>query len=142
MYQYNISVHKATKVVPFVLFKGYDPLDQNWGDLNRHFDSQQLREKNMRNIEGYRLEYNGMDITKPEEEQLKQLNSKLDKNDILDSASFGKRVLNSKFTMVKDSNPQVRNAADLYTDVTTVHYKRYLASKNLSEEINQDIHFR
>jgi len=86
-------------------------------------------------LEGYRLEYNGMDITKTEEEQLKQLNSKLDKNDILDSASFGKRVLNSKFTMVKDSNPQVRNAADLYTDVTTMHYKRYLASKNLSEEI-------
>ncbi|KAF7694667.1 Transposon Tf2-9 polyprotein [Cucumispora dikerogammari] len=42
VYQYNISVHKATKNSPFVLFRGYDPLDQNWGDLNRHFDSQQL----------------------------------------------------------------------------------------------------
>ncbi|KAF7670578.1 hypothetical protein CDIK_4559, partial [Cucumispora dikerogammari] len=58
VYQYNVCRHKATRVSPFVLFRGYDPLDQNWGDLNRHFEVQQLRDAYMRYIEGYRLEYN------------------------------------------------------------------------------------
>ncbi|KAF7703794.1 Transposon Tf2-9 polyprotein [Cucumispora dikerogammari] len=58
VYQYNTSRHKATKLSPFVLFRGYDPLDQNWGDLGRHFEIQQLRDRYLRYIEGYRIEYN------------------------------------------------------------------------------------
>ncbi|KAF7697562.1 hypothetical protein CDIK_1609, partial [Cucumispora dikerogammari] len=58
VFQYNTCRHKATKLAPFVLFRGYDPLDRNWGDLNRHFQVQQLRDVYLRYIEGYRAEYN------------------------------------------------------------------------------------
>ncbi|KAF7685145.1 hypothetical protein CDIK_4106 [Cucumispora dikerogammari] len=58
VFQYNTCKHKATKVSPFVLFRGYDSLSLNWGDINQHFEIQQLRDQYIRYIEGYRAEYN------------------------------------------------------------------------------------
>ncbi|KAF7685133.1 hypothetical protein CDIK_4118, partial [Cucumispora dikerogammari] len=58
LYQYNTSPHKATKFSQFVLFFGYDSLDSNYDDLNRHFNVQQLRDQYLRYVEDYRLEYN------------------------------------------------------------------------------------
>ncbi|KAF7690781.1 Gag-Pol polyprotein [Cucumispora dikerogammari] len=37
VFQYNTYRHKATKPAPFVLFRGYGRLDQNWENLNQHF---------------------------------------------------------------------------------------------------------
>ncbi|KAF7685327.1 Gag-Pol polyprotein [Cucumispora dikerogammari] len=58
LYQYNTSKHKATKIAPFVLFRGFDPLSSNWGDMDQHFDIQQLRDQYLKYTEGYRNEYN------------------------------------------------------------------------------------
>jgi hypothetical protein len=86
-------------------------------------------------LEGYRLRYNGMDLTLPEEQQLKQFSEKLDKNDYQNPASFGTRVYNNLLTFGADTNPEIRDATALWKSSTEPHYKRYLASQNLDETI-------
>ncbi|KAF7702844.1 hypothetical protein CDIK_0312 [Cucumispora dikerogammari] len=63
VYQYDTSRHKATKLSPIVLFRGYDTLDQNWRNLVRRFEIQQLRDRYLRYIEDYRIEYNRIMFT-------------------------------------------------------------------------------
>jgi hypothetical protein len=86
-------------------------------------------------FEGYRLRYNGMDLTLPEEQQLKQFSEKLDKNDYQNPASFGMRVVNNIYSFGVDTNPEIRDATKLWKDSTEPHYKRFLKSQNLNEEI-------
>lgn len=86
-------------------------------------------------FEGYRKHYNGQDLTETEEEQLKKFNSKLDKNDILDPAHFGNRVVNNVISFGADTNPTIRDATKLWKDSTTPHYQRFLRSQNLNDKI-------
>ena len=74
-------------------------------------------------------------MTETEEEQLKKFNTKLDKNDILDPAHFGNRVVNNIISFGADTNPTIRDATKLWKDSTTPHYQRFLRSQNLNDKI-------
>ncbi|KAF7689094.1 Pro-Pol polyprotein [Cucumispora dikerogammari] len=58
VYQYNTVKHKATDLSPFVLFKGFDPINPNWNNPDDFFKIQQVRNHFAKYVESYRREYN------------------------------------------------------------------------------------
>ncbi|KAF7678000.1 Pro-Pol polyprotein, partial [Cucumispora dikerogammari] len=58
VYQYNTSKHKATKLPPFILFKGFDTKKTNWSTSNNFFEVQNVRNRYAVYVEQYRNEYN------------------------------------------------------------------------------------
>ncbi|KAF7685576.1 Transposon Tf2-8 polyprotein [Cucumispora dikerogammari] len=57
VFQYNKTKHKATRLSPFVLFKGYDPFDTTWQYQDNFFDIQRVRANYASYVLAYKTVY-------------------------------------------------------------------------------------
>ncbi|KAF7690729.1 Pol polyprotein [Cucumispora dikerogammari] len=57
VFQYNKTKHKATRLSPFINFKGYDPSDTTWQYQDNFFDIQRVRANCARYVLAYKTVY-------------------------------------------------------------------------------------
>ncbi|KAF7685580.1 hypothetical protein CDIK_3671 [Cucumispora dikerogammari] len=57
LFQYNVTKHKGTQLLSFVLFKRSSLINNNFDNYNNHFDIREVSDNYERHLGGYKQSY-------------------------------------------------------------------------------------